>query len=227
MQIQKYIDHTLLHPTATKAAITQLCNQAKEYGFFAVCVNSCYIEICKELLYNTPVKIVTVIGFPLGATTTKAKVEEAKIALKLGADEIDMVINIGLFKDGYYKSVEEEIKVIKKTIGKSVLKVIIETCFLTNEEIKTATQLAINAGAEFVKTSTGFGTYGARIEDIETMYSVASDKIQIKASGGIKDYQTMMQYINNGVTRIGTSSGLKILSEANAILDLSSSKLKI
>lgn len=223
MNLSKYIDHTLLKATATENDIIQLCKEAIEYNFYAVCVNSCYVELCKDALHASKTKnqdtrsaslpkIASVVGFPLGAMDILAKLNEAKSAIINGADEIDMVINIGFLKDEKYDLVENEIKKIKKAIGNKILKVIIETCYLTNEEKKIATQLTLNAGADFVKTSTGFGTAGATIEDIELMKTITQDKIQIKASGGIRDYETAIKYINLGVTRIGTSNGIQIVT---------------
>ncbi len=212
MKLSKYIDHTLLKATATESDIIQLCKEAKKYKFYAVCVNSCYVELCKSLLQNSTVKIACVVGFPLGAMDTLAKINETKGALILGADEIDMVINIGFLKDKKYDLVGDEIKKIKKIVGNKILKVIIETCYLTDEEKKKATELTINAGADFVKTSTGFGTAGATLEDIELMKNITQNKIQIKASGGIRDYETAIKYIEKGVTRIGTSNGIQIVT---------------
>jgi deoxyribose-phosphate aldolase len=212
MNLSKYIDHTLLRATATESDIIQLCKEAKKYKFYAVCVNSCYVDLCKSTLQNSVVKIAAVIGFPLGAMDTLAKISECKSALVLGADEFDMVINIGFLKDKKYDLVEDEIKKIKKIIGNKILKVIIETCYLTDEEKKIATQIVLKAGADFVKTSTGFGTGGATLEDIQLMKSVAQDAIKIKASGGIRDYETALKYIELGVTRIGTSNGIQIVT---------------
>jgi deoxyribose-phosphate aldolase len=212
MKLSKYIDHTLLKATATESDIIQLCNEAKQYNFYAVCVNSCYVELCKKILQDTTVKVACVVGFPLGATDELTKNYETKGAILLGADEIDMVINIGFLKDKKYNLVKEEIARLKKTAGNKILKVIIETCYLTDEEKKIATQLTIDAGADFVKTSTGFGTGGATLEDIELMKSITNNKIQIKASGGIRDYETAIKYIELGVARIGTSNGIQIVT---------------
>lgn len=210
--IAKYIDHTLLKATATEQEILQLCQEAIEYNFYAVCVNSCYVDLCKKQLENTSIKIAAVIGFPLGAMDTAAKIFEAQTAVNKGADEIDMVINIGFLKDQKTEFITHEISKIKQAIGKKILKVIIETCYLTTAEIKTATALAINASADFVKTSTGFGTGGATLKDVALMKEVGLNKIQIKASGGIRDYITAKQYIDAGVTRIGTSNGIQIVT---------------
>lgn len=212
MNLSKYIDHTLLKATATENDIIQLCKEAIEYNFFAVCVNSSYVELCKKTLANSTIKIASVVGFPLGAMDTLSKIKEAENAKNNGADEIDMVINIGFLKDKKLDLVENEIRLIKKAIGNNVLKVIIETCYLTDEEKKIATQLTVNAGADFVKTSTGFGTGGATLEDIAMMKSITQNKIKIKASGGIRDFETAIQYINLGVDRIGTSNGFQIVT---------------
>lgn len=212
MNLSKYIDHTLLKATATEADIMQLCKEAIEYKFYAVCVNSCYVDLCNTLLHKSTVKIASVVGFPLGAMDILAKTAEARSAVLSGANEIDMVINIGFLKAGKYDLVEDEIKRIKRVVGKNVLKVIVETCYLTDEEKKIATQLTVNANADFVKTSTGFGTGGATLEDIALMKSITQNKIKIKASGGIRDYATAMQYIELGVSRIGTSNGIQIVS---------------
>lgn len=213
MQISKFIDHTLLKATATEADILQLCKEAIDYHFYAVCVNSCYVKLCSTALQNTNSQVASVIGFPLGAMNTNSKLLEANDAINNGANEIDMVINIGFLKDKKHKIVEHEIKAIKEAIGNSVLKVIIETCYLTNDEKKIATDIIINAGADFVKTSTGFGTGGATLEDIALLKSITQNKIKIKASGGIKDYETAIQYIENGVSRIGTSNGIQIVTQ--------------
>ncbi|PKD17133.1 2-deoxyribose-5-phosphate aldolase [Salegentibacter salinarum] len=216
MQLNQYIDHTLLKSTATPANIEKLCKEALEHRFYAVCLSSSYIKLAKSVLENSNVKIAAVIGFPLGAMTTAAKVFEAKDAIALGADEIDMVINIGMLKAEKIDHIENEIAEIKKAIGSKVLKVIIETCFLTNAEKKTVCRAALNAKADFVKTSTGFGTGGATFDDVKLMKEIAGDKMQIKASGGIKDRETAIKYIELGASRLGTSSGIKLVtSEEN------------
>ena len=212
MKIAQYIDHTSLKATTTEAEVVQLCKEAKKYKFYAVCVNSCYVELCANELKGSSVKIASVVGFPLGSMDTLAKIAESKNAVIMGADEIDMVINIGFLKDKKYELVENEINKIKKAIGDKILKVIIETCYLTNEEKKIATKLVLSAGADFVKTSTGFGTAGATLEDVELLKSVTQNKIQIKASGGIRDFETAQKFIKAGVTRIGTSNGIQIVT---------------
>lgn len=212
MGLNKYIDHTLLKATASSNDIIQLCEEAKEHQFFSVCVNSSYVSLAKKQLKNSGVKVCSVIGFPLGAMSTKAKVYEAKKAIKDGAKEIDMVINVGDLKSQKFKKVENEIRSIKKIVSKKVLKVILETCYLNENEIIKVSELALKAKADFIKTSTGFGTRGASLEDIKLMKSVAGNKMKIKASGGIKDVKTAQQYIDLGVERLGTSSGIAIVS---------------
>lgn len=213
MQINKYIDHTLLKATATESEIIQLCREAKEHAFYAVCVNGSYVKLAKEKLQNTNVKIVAVIGFPLGAMTTEAKVFEANNCIEKGASEIDMVINIGKLLGAENDYVENEIRLIKEAIGNNVLKVIFENCYLSKEQIKKVSQLAVNAGADFIKTATGFGTSGATIEDVQLMKEVVKDKVQIKAAGGIRDVETAVKYIKMGVTRLGTSSGVSLVTK--------------
>ncbi|MCF7560158.1 deoxyribose-phosphate aldolase [Sabulilitoribacter multivorans] len=212
MKLNKFIDHTLLKPTATKHDIANLCNEAITYDFFSVCLNSCYVKLAKQHLKNSSVKVCSVIGFPLGAMNTNAKVEEAKLALKDGGDEIDMVINLGLLKSKDYDDVLEDIKAVKNIMPNNILKVILETCYLVDNEIIKASEIAIQAGADFLKTSTGFGSGGATIHDVKLMQNVAKNKVGIKASGGIKDAETALEYINIGVNRLGTSSGVSIVT---------------
>ena len=214
--LNNYIDHTLLKPTATKRDIIKLCEEAQEYGFFSVCVNSCYVAIAKSELRNTNVKVCSVIGFPLGAMSTQAKVDEAKSALKDGADEIDMVINVGLLKSKDFDGVWKDIEAVKSIMPNNILKVILETCYLQEVEIIKASELAIQSGADFIKTSTGFGTGGATIHDVKLMKSVANNEAKIKASGGIKDAKTALEYINLGVERLGTSSSITIVTNGKS-----------
>ncbi len=211
MKINQYVDHTLLKAVATKKDIEKLCNEAKEYEFYSVCVNGANVAEAYKQVKDTNVKVAAVIGFPLGAMATDVKVFEAKKAIEDGASEIDMVINVGALKDGNYEYVEKEIAEIKKAIGDNVLKVIIETCYLTDEEKVKACELSVNANADFVKTSTGFGTGGATFEDVELMKKTVGDKAQVKASGGVKDLDTAKKYIELGATRLGTSSGIEII----------------
>ncbi len=213
MSLSKYIDHTILKVTATPSEIMKLCSEAIENNFYAVCINGCYVKLAKEKVSNSEVKVAAVIGFPLGAMSTEAKVAETKFCIKDGADEIDMVINVGMLQSENYDYVEKEISAVKKATGNKVLKVIIETCYLSEEEKKTACRLAMNAGADFVKTSTGFGTGGATLDDVKLMKSIVGDTMKIKASGGIRDKETAEEYIAIGISRIGTSSGIKIVSE--------------
>ncbi|UZH56736.1 deoxyribose-phosphate aldolase [Salinimicrobium tongyeongense] len=213
MEINKYIDHTILKATATKEDVVALCKEAKEYSFFSVCVNSSFVPLAKKELEGTDVKVCTVVGFPLGAMSTEAKVFETQQALKDGAEEVDMVINIGELKSKNFKKVEEEIAEIKKATGDMVLKVIIETCYLTPQEIVLASEIAVKAKADFVKTSTGFGNDGARLENIELMRNAVDGKAKLKASGGIKNLDTALSFIEAGVDRIGTSSGVSIVKE--------------
>lgn len=211
MGLNKYIDHTILKATASSADVQKLCTEAIEHEFYSVCVNGCYVADAKHLLQGTDVKVAAVVGFPLGAMTTAAKVFEAKEAVENGASEIDMVINIAKLKDGEFEFVENEIRQIKEAIGDNVLKVIIETCYLTDEEKVKACELSLVAKADFVKTSTGFGTDGATYEDVKLMKSVVGDNAKVKASGGVRDKETAQKYIDLGAERLGTSSGIDIV----------------
>ena len=215
--ISKYIDHTVLKATTTSKEVEKLCLEAKEYGFYSVCVNGCFVKECKELLKDSDVKIAAVVGFPLGAMTKTAKVFEAREAIANGANEIDMVINVGKLIEGDSKYVEDEIREIKEAIGKNVLKVIIETCYLNEEQKMLACELSLNANADFVKTSTGFGTAGATFEDVILMKKMVGDNAEVKASGGVKSYETAEKYIELGATRLGTSSGIDIIKGAKNI----------
>lgn len=216
MEIQKYIDHTLLKPNATPAEIEKLCQEAQDYGFFSVCVNSGYVKLAAEYNYGTPVATCSVVGFPLGAMDTASKVYEAEQAILNGASEIDMVLNIGLLVAGNTTQVEEDIRRVKSAIGQKVLKVILETCLLTQEQKITACKLCLNAGADFVKTSTGFSTGGATFDDVILMKSIVGNQAKVKASGGIRDRQTALRYIDLGVERIGTSNGIAIVQGSTA-----------
>jgi len=212
LPLEKYIDHTLLKATATPEEIEKLCEEAAYYGFKAVCVNSTYLPLAKEVLRDTAIKTAAVIGFPLGATATAIKLAEAEYCLTRGADELDMVINIGRLKSGHLRAVREEISKIKSLMAEGrELKVIIETCYLNKEEIQTASKLVLDAGGDFVKTSTGFGTGGATLEDVALIKEVIGTQCKIKASGGIRDRNTALQYIEHGVHRIGTSSGVVMM----------------
>lgn len=211
MGLNKYIDHTILIATASSSDLQKLCEEAIEHEFYSVCVNGCYVADAKQLLQGTDVKVAAVVGFPLGAMTTAAKVFEAKEAVENGASEIDMVINVAKLKDGEFEYVENEIRQIKEAIGDNVLKVIIETCYLTDEEKVKACELSLVAKADFVKTSTGFGTGGATYEDVKLMKSVVGDNAKVKASGGVRDKETAQKYVELGAERLGTSSGIDIV----------------
>ena len=211
MGLNKYIDHTILKATASSSDVKKLCEEAIEHEFYSVCVNGCYVADAKQLLQGTDVKVAAVVGFPLGAMTTAAKVFEAKEAVENGASEIDMVINVAKLKDGEFEYVENEIRQIKEAIGDNVLKVIIETCYLTDEEKVKACELSLVAKADFVKTSTGFGTGGATYEDVKLMKSVVGDNAKVKASGGVRDKETAQKYVELGAERLGTSSGIDIV----------------
>ena len=211
MGLNKYIDHTILKATASSSDVQKLCEEAIEHKFYSVCVNGCYVADARHLLQGTDVKVAAVVGFPLGAMTTAAKVFEAKEAVENGASEIDMVINVAKLKDGEFDYVENEIRLIKEAIGDNVLKVIIETCYLTDEEKVKACELSLVAKADFVKTSTGFGTGGATYEDVKLMKSVVGDNAKVKASGGVRDKETAQKYVDLGAERLGTSSGIEIV----------------
>lgn len=210
--INQYIDHTLLKPDATRSMVEELCFEAKSNNFAAVCVNAYYVKLANNLLASSKVKVCTVVGFPLGASPTSTKEHEAKIAIEEGANEIDMVINIGALKDQNIDYVISDIKVLKKLCSDNgaLLKVIIETSLLTKEEKIRACHCVNEAKADFIKTSTGFAGGGATIEDIQLMKENISDGIKIKASGGVRDIKTAKKMINAGASRIGTSSGIAI-----------------
>ena len=211
MGLNKYIDHTILKATASSTDVQKLCEEAIEHEFYSVCVNGCYVVDAKHLLQGTDVKVAAVVGFPLGAMTTAAKVFEAKEAVENGANEVDMVINVAKLKDGEFDYVENEIRQIKEAIGDNILKVIIETCYLTDEEKVKACELSLVAKADFVKTSTGFGTGGATYEDVKLMKSVVGNNAKVKASGGVRDKETAQKYVELGAERLGTSSGIDIV----------------
>jgi len=211
MNYNKLIDNTLLRADASIAEIKALCEESVEFDFKSVCINPCYIESAKEFLKGSDVLVCTVIGFPLGAMSTAAKAYEAKNAVELGADEVDMVINIGKMKDGNVYYVENEIREVRKAVGNKTLKVIIETCLLTDEEKKLACLAAKAAGADFVKTSTGFSKGGATVEDIRLMRATVGPEMGVKASGGVRTHEDMIAMVEAGATRIGTSSGKKLM----------------
>ncbi len=206
----KLFDHTILKAEATKEAVKKICDEAKEYGFMSVCVNGYYTAYAAGELKGTDVKVCTVVGFPLGQMATQAKAAETAIAVKDGADEIDMVINVGALKDGLYDVVRDDIREVKKACNGALLKVIIETCLLTDEEKVKACELAKEAGADFVKTSTGFSTGGAKAEDVALMRKTVGSKMGVKASGGIRDKETAMAMEKAGASRLGTSQTVAI-----------------
>lgn len=211
MKINTYIDHTLLKADATLAQIEQLCEEAKKYEFASVCIPSYFVEKAEKILYKSNVKVCTVVGFPLGNSSTETKVREAQIAIEHGAEEIDMVINQSAIKSKLWDDVLSDISQVKVVTGNYILKVILETCNLTDIEIKKACEMAEKAGADFVKTSTGFASAGATKHAVKLMKESISEKMQIKASGGIRDLATAKEYIDLGVSRIGTSSGIAIV----------------
>ncbi|MCR5741280.1 MAG: deoxyribose-phosphate aldolase [Gammaproteobacteria bacterium] len=215
MELNKLIDHTYLKAFGGKEVIEKLCKEAREYHFKSVCVNPANIPLAKELLKGSDVLVCTVIGFPLGQNTTETKVFETRDALAKGADECDMVINVSRLKDKDYNYVKNEIALLKKECGDKTLKVIIETCYLTKEEIKKVSELALEANADFVKTSTGFGTGGALVEDVEIMKGVVGNKAYVKASGGVRTYEDAIKMVNAGASRIGTSNGIDIVKGEN------------
>ena len=215
--IAKYIDHTLLKANATEAQIRRLCEEASEYHFASVCVNTCYVPLAAELLKGSGVKTCCVVGFPLGAMSTAAKAFEAADAVKNGAEEVDMVINIGAVKFGDWDYVAKDIEeVVKASHDKALVKVIIETCLLTDDEKVLACRTAKEAGADFVKTSTGFSIGGATVEDIRLMRETVGAEMGVKASGGIKTDEDAIAMIEAGATRIGASSGIAIVEGAQA-----------
>ncbi len=212
-ELAQFIDHTNLKPESTSSEIEKLCAEAKEFGFASVCVNPLFVQLCSEKLKTSTVKVCTVVGFPLGATTTAMKVEETREAIKNGAEEIDMVIAVGKLKENDERYVENDIRQVVEAVGDSaIVKVIIETCLLTKEEKNRACQLAQKAGAHFVKTSTGFNKAGATIEDVALMRSVVGKEMGVKAAGGIRDFETAMQMIEAGATRIGASASVQIIN---------------
>lgn len=216
-ELAKYIDHTLLKPTATFEEIEILCLEAKEYGFYAVCVNSCYAKHAVNILDGSDVKVSATVGFPLGAMATASKVFEATEIIKAGAMEVDMVMNLGLLKSGDFYGVQEDIaevvKAVKAINPNAKVKVILETGYLDENEKVSACQLAKAAEADFVKTSTGFGPGGAAVEDVRMMRKIVGDAMGVKASGGIRDAKTALAMIEAGATRIGTSSGITIIQD--------------
>ena len=215
MKINKFIDHTVLSQDADEKKIDKLIAEAKEHDFASVCVNSCWTKKCGEALKDSDVNVCVVVGFPLGAMDTKSKAFETKTAIENGADEIDMVINVGWLKSGRYSDVEDDIREVKKACGDKHLKVIIECCLLTDEEKVMACKLSEKAGADFVKTSTGFSKSGATVEDVALMRKTVGDRLGVKAAGGIRDGKTAVAMIKAGASRLGCSAGIKIIEETD------------
>jgi deoxyribose-phosphate aldolase len=216
LTLSAYIDHTLLKPEATKQNIRKLCEEALENHFYTVCVNSWMIPTCREILKTTKIQIASVVGFPLGACEASVKAFETTRAFNIGAHEIDMVINIGALKAQEFSYVEKEIQDVVRSAEGKIVKVILETSLLTDEEKKKACEICVNSGASFVKTSTGFGSAGATIEDVKLMKAIVGSKAQVKASGGIRDFETAQKMIEAGATRLGTSSGVLLVKGKNA-----------
>ena len=211
MLVNTYIDHTNLSPIASIREISRLCEEAMQYHLYAVCVHGCYVGLARNLLQQSSVKIAAVVGFPLGAMTTEMKVAEAKDSIIHGASEIDMVINLGWLKSGRSEQLVDEVAQLKDAIKDNTLKVILETGHLRREELEMLCMKLPATGADFLKTSTGFGPRGASLKDIQTMKAIVGDQMQIKASGGIKDYPSALGFISAGASRIGTSSGVAIV----------------
>lgn len=213
MELSKYFDHTILKPAATEKEVRTVCKEALYYNFASVCVNQYRTKLAKSLLEGTDVCVCTVVGFPLGAVSTQVKVFETLQAIRDGADEIDMVMNIGAMKDKNYRYVQHDIECVKNACKDKILKVIIETCMLEEEEKRKACELAVKAGADFVKTSTGFGDGGATTDDVALMKYAVAGKAKVKASGGIRDYRTAMQMVKAGAARLGTSATVEIMNK--------------
>lgn len=211
MSMNQYIDHTLLKAQATRSEIERLCQEAKKYQFMSVCVNPYWVAYANELLHDTSVKVCTVIGFPLGANTSSVKAFEAKEAVKSGADEVDMVINVGLVKDGLWDQVQADIEAVVDAAKPALVKVIIETCLLEHDEIVNSCQAAQQAGADFVKTSTGFSTGGATVDDVALMRQTVGPDMGVKASGGIHTFEEAQALIEAGASRLGASKGVAIV----------------
>ncbi|MBP1743581.1 MAG: deoxyribose-phosphate aldolase [Firmicutes bacterium] len=217
-QIARYIDHTLLKQEASLSEVAKLCREAVEYGFASVCVNPCNVEAASAATAGSQVRVCTVIGFPLGANTTAAKVFEAEDAVRRGAHEVDMVMNIGRFKEKKYEYVQEDIAAVAAAVqGRALLKVIVETGFLDGWEVTRASEIVRDAGADFIKTSTGFSKGGATVQHVQLMRGVLGDQVEIKASGGVRNYEQAVAMIQAGASRIGTSAGIAIVEGAEEV----------
>ncbi len=211
MNLAKYIDHTILKATATKEDVAKLCDEAARHGFASVCVNPFWVSLCSDLLKGSGVKVCTVIGFPLGANESAVKAFEANLAIKQGAEEVDMVINIGALKSGMYDVVRNDISAVREASEGKVLKVIIETSYLTDAEKETVCKICTECGVDFVKTSTGFSDAGAKVEDVKLMAKASG--LKVKASGGIRSKEDALKMIEAGASRLGTSAGVKIVTD--------------
>ncbi|WP_102125096.1 deoxyribose-phosphate aldolase [Deinococcus planocerae] len=212
MKLAPYIDHTLLKATTTPADIRLLCAEAREHGFYAVCINPVYVPLAAAELAGSGVKVATVCGFPLGAVLSGQKAVEARLSAEAGADEVDMVIHIGAALEGDWDAVEADVRAVRRAIPDSVLKVIVETCYLDDEQKRAATEAAVLGGADFVKTSTGFGTGGATVEDVRLMAEVIAGRAAIKAAGGVRTPEDARRMIEAGATRLGTSGGVALVA---------------
>lgn len=214
--IAQLIDHTALRPDTTGIQIKVLCEEAREYHFYSVCINSSFIPLAKTFLVNSGVKICAVVSFPLGASLSRVKAYEAREAAKEGADEIDMVINIAALKDNNYRKVKEDIEEVVSSVKGLICKVILETALLTDQEKEIGCRIAVEAGAHFVKTSTGFESGGATVEDVKLMRRIVGNHMGVKAAGGIRDYETALKMVEAGATRIGASKGVKIVKGSHS-----------
>lgn len=213
MNYNKMIDHTVLKADTPLETVKRICDEAMEYGFASVCINPCHVAYCADYLKDSDVNVCTVIGFPLGANTSATKAFETKDAIANGADEIDMVMNIGALKDKNYDLVRDDVKAVVEAANGILVKVILETCLLTEDEIKKACELCVGAKADFVKTSTGFSTRGATIEDVKIMKAAVQGKAKVKAAGGVRTHEDMVKIVEAGADRIGTSAGCSLVEK--------------
>ena len=213
MNYNKMIDHTVLKADTPLETVKRICDEAMEYGFASVCINPCHVAYCADYLKDSDVNVCTVIGFPLGANTSAVKAFETKDAIANGADEIDMVMNIGALKDKNYNLVRDDVKAVVEAANGTLVKVILETCLLTEDEIKKACELCVEAKADYVKTSTGFSTRGATIEDVQIMKAAVQGKAKVKAAGGVRTYEDMVKIVEAGADRIGTSAGCSLVEK--------------
>lgn len=213
MNYNKMIDHTVLKADTPLETVKRICDEAMEYGFASVCINPCHVAYCADYLKDSDVNVCTVIGFPLGANTSAVKAFETKDSIANGADEIDMVMNIGALKDKNYDLVRDDVKAVVEAANGTLVKVILETCLLTEDEIKKACELCVEAKADYVKTSTGFSTRGATIEDVQIMKAAVQGKAKVKAAGGVRTHEDMVKIVEAGADRIGTSAGCSLVEK--------------